>query len=55
MGERFRKVKEGETIDYDCGCIVTIDKVDKLGVPTSNYVSYFCSEHDPTIKHDPQD
>ena len=49
--EKLRKPKKGETIDYDCGCIYRIDKVEN-GIPTEVSPDYWCSEHDPTIARD---
>lgn len=49
--DRYRHPKNGEDIDYDCGCVVTIDVPDdsepfRFEAP----VSTFCGEHDPTLK-----
>ena len=49
MGEKLRKVKVGEAIEYDCGCTYLIEKVNESGIPISIEVSYWCDEHDPTI------
>jgi hypothetical protein len=45
---RVRKVKKGETIEYDCGCSYRVEKVDN-GVPVGVAPEYWCDEHDPTL------
>jgi len=46
---KFRIPKVGETIEYDCGCIYRIMKVEK-GIPVDIEPDTWCDEHDPTIK-----
>jgi hypothetical protein len=46
---RLRKVKKGETVEYDCGCTYVIDGVDDKGIPIDVSPDFWCDEHDPTL------
>ena len=50
----FRNPENGESINYDCGCVYTVIYMDEPKSPSGYQpftmeVSCFCFEHDPTL------